>query len=59
MSKSNDDTWLFLVEWFDPMPRIKKQYILKFFIKQHQVEMIDLKVNLKIIIIIIIIIYYY
>ena len=26
MAARNDETWLFVVEWFDPMPRLKKSY---------------------------------
>jgi hypothetical protein len=40
MSARNDETWLFVVEWFDPMPRLKRMYLLKYFVQQHQVEMV-------------------
>jgi nucleoside-diphosphate kinase len=43
MAKTNDDSFLFVVEWFDPMPQLKRKYLLKYFIDQHMVEMIDLK----------------
>ena len=43
MSARNDETWLFIVEWFDPMPRLKRAYQLRYFVQQHQVEMVDLK----------------
>ena len=43
MAARNDETWSFVVEWFDPMPRLKKSYLLKYFVQQHQVEMVDLK----------------
>ena len=43
MSARNDETWLFVVEWFDPMPRLKRVYLLKFFVQQNQVEMVDVK----------------
>mmetsp|Transcript_28170 Transcript_28170/g.27014 ORF Transcript_28170/g.27014 Transcript_28170/m.27014 type:complete len:354 (+) Transcript_28170:119-1180(+) len=43
MSARNDETWLFVVEWFDPMPRLKRMYLLKYFVQQHQVEMVDIK----------------
>ncbi len=38
-----DETWLFLVEWFDPMPQLKRKYLLKYFVKQNQAEMVDIK----------------
>ena len=43
MAARNDETWLFVVEWFDPMPRLKRMYLLKYFVQQHQVEMVDVK----------------
>ena len=43
MSARNDKSWLFIVEWFDPMPRLKRQYLLKYFVQQHAVEMVDIK----------------
>lgn len=43
MAVPNDNTLLFVVEWFDPLPQMKKQYLLKFFVDQHNVEMVDLK----------------
>lgn len=43
MAARNDETWLFIVEWFDPMPRLKRAYQLRYFVQQHQVEMVDLK----------------
>ena len=43
MASRNDETWLFVVEWYDPMPRLKRQYLLKYFVQQHAVEMIDVK----------------
>ena len=43
MAARNDETWLFVVEWFDPMPRLKKSFLLRYFVQQHQVEMVDLK----------------
>jgi hypothetical protein len=43
MAARNDDSLLFVVEWFDPLPMMKKQYLLKFFVDQHMVEMVDLK----------------
>lgn len=43
MAARNDDSLLFVVEWFDPLPMMKKQYLLKFFVDQHMVEMVDVK----------------
>ena len=43
MAARNDDSLLFVVEWFDPLPMMKKQYLLKLFTDQHMVEMVDLK----------------
>lgn len=42
-SRKEEETWLFVVEWFDPMPQIKKRYLLKYFVQQNQAEMVDLK----------------
>ncbi len=38
-----EETWLFVVEWFDPRPMLKRQYLLKYFLESHMVEMVDLK----------------
>lgn len=38
-----DETWLFVVEWYDPMPQLKRKYLLKYFVKQNQAEMVDIK----------------
>jgi len=43
MSARNDETYLFVVEWYDPMPQLKRKYLLKYFTEQHSVEMVDLK----------------
>lgn len=43
MSFPNNEQWLFVVEWFDPQPQMKKQFLLKYFLEQHSVEMIDIK----------------
>jgi nucleoside-diphosphate kinase len=43
MSARDDDSWLFVAEWFDPMPRLKRMYLLKYFTQQHAVEMVDVK----------------
>lgn len=36
-----------MVEHFDPMPRLKKQYLLKLYTEDMEIEMIDLKSNKK------------
>lgn len=41
MSAKNDKSWLFVVEYFDPMPQLKKTYLLKYYVDQHQAEMVD------------------
>ena len=33
----------FIVEYFDPLPQIKKKYLLKYFVDSHSVEMIDIQ----------------
>mmetsp|Transcript_22977 Transcript_22977/g.38338 ORF Transcript_22977/g.38338 Transcript_22977/m.38338 type:complete len:353 (-) Transcript_22977:1176-2234(-) len=43
MATPNDDSQLFVVEWFDPMPMMKKTYLLKYYVDQHMVEMVDVK----------------
>ena len=43
MAAKNDETLLFVVEWFDPMPQLKRQYLLKYFVADHCAEMVDLK----------------
>jgi nucleoside-diphosphate kinase len=43
MAARDDEAWLFVAEWFDPMPRLKRMYLLKYFVQQHQVEMVDVK----------------
>jgi nucleoside-diphosphate kinase len=43
MSIPRDDSLLFIVEYFDPAPRLKRQYLLKLFLDGMQVEMVDLK----------------
>jgi hypothetical protein len=37
MSARNDETYLFVAEWYDPMPQLKKKYLLKYFTEQHSV----------------------
>lgn len=43
MAERQDDSMLFVVEWFDPMPQMKKKYLLKYFVDLHCAEMVDLK----------------
>jgi nucleoside-diphosphate kinase len=43
MAVAKDESWLFVAEWYDPMPQLKKKYLMKYFPKQHQVELVDLK----------------
>ncbi len=43
MALQNDDSLLFVVEWYDPMPQLKRKYLLKYFYDQGMVEMVDVK----------------
>lgn len=43
MAARTDDSVLFVAEWYDPLPQMKKRYLLKYFTEQHMAEMIDLK----------------
>lgn len=43
MSSHTDECYIFVVEWFDPLPALKKQYILKYYFHGPFVEMIDVK----------------
>lgn len=43
MASVSTELWQFVVEWYDPMPQLKKKFILKYFVEKHLVEMIDLK----------------
>lgn len=43
MSIIKEETYLFVVEYFDPLPRLKKQFLLKLFLDGMQIEMVDLK----------------
>ena len=43
MAARTDDSILFVCEWFDPMPQMKRQYLLKYFTDQHMAEMVDVK----------------
>jgi hypothetical protein len=29
---SGNEIWLFVVEWYDPMPQLKKKYLLKYYV---------------------------
>ena len=40
---SDSENMLFIVEYFDPMPQIKKTYLLKYFPDSHAVEMVDVR----------------
>ena len=33
----------FVVEWYDPQPQLKKQFLLKYSVEENMVEMIDIK----------------
>ena len=33
----------FVVEWFDPLPQLKKQFLLKYFVKENMAELYDIK----------------
>jgi len=41
MSKVDELMYAFVAEWFDPMPQLTKQYLLKYFPESHEVEMVD------------------
>ncbi len=48
MSSSNQkedgpQQYLFVVEYYDPLPMTKKKYLLKYFIDSHSVEMVDIQ----------------
>mmetsp|Transcript_13190 Transcript_13190/g.19873 ORF Transcript_13190/g.19873 Transcript_13190/m.19873 type:complete len:359 (+) Transcript_13190:43-1119(+) len=43
MASVSTEVWQFVVEWYDPMPQLKKKFILKYFVEKHLVEMIDIK----------------
>jgi len=47
--KKGEESLLFLVEHFDPLPRLKKQYLLRVYVLGNKidVEMTDLKTNKK------------
>lgn len=42
MAAKSEDAWLFLVEYYDPMPRLTKKYLFKYFVDIHHGEMIDI-----------------
>lgn len=33
----------FLVDWYDPLPQLKRRFLLKFYVQSHSVEMFDVK----------------
>lgn len=41
-SRPDEEKYLFLVEYFDPMPRLKKQFLLKLYVEDMDIEMVDL-----------------
>jgi nucleoside-diphosphate kinase len=43
MTTSEVEIWSFVAEYYDPLPQLTKQYLLKYFPSQNQVEMFDLK----------------
>eukprot|EP01035_Chromulina_nebulosa_P018213 gene18213-23878_t len=43
MSEKIDESWLFIVEWYDPLPQLKKTYLLKYYVDSHMVEMVDVR----------------
>lgn len=43
MAAKNDETLLFVVEYFDPLPQLKRQYLYKYFVADHAAEMVDVK----------------
>lgn len=40
-----EEIYLFVAEWFDPRPMLKRQYVLKYFVETHSCEMFDIKNN--------------
>lgn len=43
MSTQTDETLLFVAEWYDAMPQLKRKYLLKYFVDLKMVEMVDVK----------------
>lgn len=43
MTTANSEILQFIVEWFDPQPQLKRQYLLKYYTEPNLVEMIDIK----------------
>ena len=41
-SRPDEEKYLFVVEYFDPMPRLKKQFLLKLYVEDMDIEMVDL-----------------
>jgi nucleoside-diphosphate kinase len=39
----DNTTYLFVVDWWDPQPQLVRKYLLKYFVEQHALEMVDLK----------------
>jgi hypothetical protein len=44
MAARNDETYLFVVEWYDPMPQLRRKYLLKYFTEQHAVSFLNLSI---------------
>ena len=43
MTAKTEESWLFIVEWFDPLPQMTKQYLLKYYPLQNQAGMYNPK----------------
>jgi len=38
-----EESWLFVAEWFDPQPMLVRQYIMKYFLDSHSIELVDIR----------------
>ncbi len=47
MASAKIEILQFIVEWYDPMPQLRRKYLLKFYVEPHLVEMFDI-VNKKV-----------
>lgn len=45
MARADDEVLGFVAEWYDPMPQLTRQFLLKYWPGAHMVEMMDLKVR--------------
>lgn len=43
MTTLNLELYQFIVEWYDPLPQLKKQYLLKYYLEKNLIELIDIK----------------